>query len=143
MTEARRSPPARGHRGAGETELGGGFEGDSTASLGYDEPSLDDALEQARQERDTGAGQAHNAVHSHWRVAAEEAIRRLADTGREFTVEDVTDRIGPPPGHHNAIGGAFIAASKRGEIQAVGYRQATRRSAHARVIRVWRGGGHG
>lgn len=142
MTPQRGSPGAEA--GARKPGLGDGdFEGDSTPSLGYEELSLDDALEQARQERDRGGNQAVNAVHSHWRVAAEEAIRRLADTGREFTAEDVVDRIGPPPGHHNALGGAFIGASKRGEIHAVGYRQSTRRSAHARVIRVWRGVGHG
>lgn len=89
--------------------------------------------------RDLGADLAANSVHTGWRVAAEAAIDRLAATGRQFTADDVRDRVGGPPGHHNALGGVFIAAARRGQIRPVGYRASDRRQAHRRPIRTWVG----
>jgi hypothetical protein len=89
--------------------------------------------------RDLGADRAANSVHTSWRLAAEAAIGRLAATGRVFDAEDVRDRVGGPPGHHNALGGVFIAAARRGQIRPVGYRASGRREAHRRPIREWVG----
>ena len=47
---------------------------------------------------------------------------------------DVTLHRPHPPGFP-----LFIGAAKRKEIVAVGYRPATRREAHGRILRVWRG----
>lgn len=90
-------------------------------------------------ERDAGAANALLSTHTSWRLSAEATLADLAARGVDFTAENVTAVCGDPPGHHNAVGGLFIAASKRGEIVAVGYRPASRREAHGRILRVWRG----
>ncbi len=99
------------------------------------EPSLFDAL----ASRDHGAQLAADSVHTSWRLAAEAVIRRLAARGGVFTSDDVCEIVGRPPGHGNAVGGLFIAASRRGEIQPAGYRPSQRPEAHARILRCWRG----
>ncbi len=103
------------------------------------EPDLWSSLEPPRAARDRGAKLAENSVHTGWRLAAEAAIASLAASGRLFTAEDVRDRVGSPPGHHNALGGLFIAAARRREIVAGGYQPSTRTEAHARILRCWRG----
>ena len=90
-------------------------------------------------ERDAGAKNALLSAHTSWRIAAEAVLEELAKSGIEFTADDVRARVGRPPGHDNALGGLFIGAAKREEIVAVGFRVSTRREAHARPIRVWRG----
>lgn len=97
------------------------------------------AKSEAQTRRDAGAGLAENSVDTRWRLAAEHAITQLAASGAVFTSDDVHDRIGSPPGHRNAVGGVFIAASKRGEIRPVGYRNSRRPEAHARPVREWVG----
>ena len=98
-------------------------------------------LEEAKARRDAGAKVAELSVHTSWRLAAEATIVRLARSGVEFTSDDIHEAVGDPPAHHNAIGGLFIAASRRREIEAVGYRQSTRPVANARPVRLWRGTG--
>lgn len=111
----------------------------------YFEPELDDLWntfagpDDGLAERDAGAANALLSAHTSWRLAAESTLARLAASAREFTAEDVTAVCGEPPGHHNAVGGLFIGAAKRKQIKAVGYRPATRREAHGRILRVWRG----
>lgn len=97
----------------------------------------------AGQRRDDGAAAAVNAVHTTWRVGAEAALKRLIYSGRPFTADDLHELVPEPPGHHNAVGGLFIGAARRGEIEAVGYRQSDRPEAHRRPVRVWRGTGGG
>ncbi len=103
------------------------------------ELSFDDYVEAGRSRRDAGARLAENSVHTSWRLAAEEAIRRLAATGRLFTSDDLHDAVGDPPGHVNSIGSLFLTAARRGEIVADGYRTSARAEAHARPVRLWRG----
>lgn len=103
------------------------------------EPDLWSSLEPPRAARDRGAKLAENSVHTGWRLAAEATIRRLAARGVVFTSDDVCQIAGRPPGHANAVGGLFIAASRRGEIQPAGYRPSQRPEAHARILRCWRG----
>lgn len=65
-------------------------------------------------------------------------IAVLSRNGAEFTAEDVRQWVGDPP-HPNALGARILAAAKGGIIQCIGYRKATRREAHARVLGVYRG----
>lgn len=106
----------------------------------YDPPEPRDRvadLEAGREARDAGSALALDAV-DRWRVVADEALDALIREGEPFTSDDVADRAGDPPeSHRNAMGGLFSAASKQNRIEAAGYTQATRPSAHARVIRVW------
>lgn len=92
-----------------------------------------------RARADLGGNLARLAVHTTWRVAADGAIADLAAAGEPFTAEDVRARIGGPPGHTGAVGGAFRAASKQGLIVVCGYRPASRPDAHGRILRVWHG----
>lgn len=129
-----------------ETEWGhGDSEGDSTTPLAYGEqPSLDDALEQARQARDAGADTALNAAHSWVRLHLEEHLDQLIRSGREFTAEDLRARAGTPlASSPNTLGSVILAASKQGRIECTGYCESTRPEARCRVLRVWRGTGNG
>lgn len=92
-----------------------------------------------RARAELGSKAALYSVHTSYRVAVEGAIADLAASGLEFDVETVRARVGPPPGHANALGGAFQAAARSGVIRCVGYRPATRPDAHRRVLRVWQG----
>ena len=90
--------------------------------------------------RSVGVRQALDGASLIGLVAGEEAIRKLARTGRPFTAEDVRALVGGPLGCRPPVLGAlFLAAAKRGEIEPCGFRQATRPEARRRVLRVWRG----
>lgn len=106
-----------------------------------EQPTLDQALAEARARRDQGQADAVAALHPAWRVAAEAAIDELARAGAVFTADDVRDRVGHALGreHTNALGGLFAAACRAGRIVPVGYRQSTRADARGRVVRIWRG----
>jgi hypothetical protein len=86
-----------------------------------------------------GAAAALAAAEAEWRAKAESKIEFYCLAGIEFTAEDIRLAIGDPPHHKNALGGLFISAARRGLIKSVGYENATRKSAHARPIRVWVG----
>jgi len=64
------------------------------------------------------------------------AIGRLAMRGKMFTAEDVRELVGDPP-HPNAMGAALRIASREGAIIACGWKEASRGSAHGRVLRLW------
>ena len=102
--------------------------------------SLFDFAEGQRR-RDDGADVALNSERmTNWRGAAKVALLAYADTGKEFSADDITREVGMPPGgNHNAVGGLFLWAKNSGFIHAVGYTQGERASAHARVQRTWRG----
>lgn len=87
--------------------------------------------------RDAGA-QAAFSFDRDWSDAAVEALEELAADGREFTADDVRDRVGEPesPG---ALGAVFRGAAAAEQIKLVGYRRSRRLSRHAGVIGVWRG----
>ena len=65
-------------------------------------------------------------------------IATLSRNGADFTAEDVRQWVGDPP-HPNALGARILSAVKNGIIQCIGYRKATRREAHARILGVYRG----
>lgn len=74
-----------------------------------------------------------------WRDCASRALTWWAEAGVEFTADDMVDLGVPEPDHPNRLGALFLAASRRGQIEAVGYRPSTKPSRHGGVVRVWRG----
>lgn len=79
-----------------------------------------------------------------WAAQARVVIRVLAMSGQPFTSEDLVEAIGLPRGHvgqhrNNAVGAAFSAAARKGEITRIGYAKADRHTLHAAVISVWIG----
>jgi hypothetical protein len=98
--------------------------------------------DEGRRRRDDAVRAVSLNTHPAWKLAAERVVRELAATGREFTAETVRERTGHPlASHPNALGALLGAAARRGEIVAVGFVQATRPEAHARILRVWKGTG--
>lgn len=97
---------------------------------------------------DRAAGQAAGesggdaALHSYamndgeWRAKAEERMEVLIARGTDFTAEDVTDTVGVAPSP-NAIGGLFGAHKSR--MTPVGFTTASRKEAHGRALRIWKG----
>jgi len=72
------------------------------------------------------------------------ALVDLVRSGRDFTSEDVVERVGLPRGtpgtnRNNAVGALFSAAAREGLIVRAGFRKATRPDLHARLLTVWRG----
>jgi ribosomal protein L37E len=106
-----------------------------------DQPTLDDALAEARTRRDQGRRQAVAALPPAWRVAAEHAIDTLAATGQPFSADDVRDRVGHAMGRpaDNSFGGLFAKACRAGRIEPAGYTQSRRVEGRGRVLRLWRG----
>lgn len=90
--------------------------------------------------RDDGQRTALFATDIRWRQAAERAIEDLARSGLEWSIEDVTDRVGRALGSpRNALGGLISTAARRGLIVKVGYRQSREPSRAGGVVAVWRG----
>lgn len=109
-----------------------------------EQPTFDTHLQElaeARARRDSGQQEALHGTHPWWKVAAEREIERLAASGREFTADDLWEAVGSPMAgaSHQAVGGLFSQACRRGLIESVGFRQSQRASRHASVLRVWRG----
>lgn len=88
--------------------------------------------------RDAGMAVADANAGDDWKEAADAVIRALAASGAEFSAEDVRLWVGEPP-TPNAMGARFMAARKKGILELLGYRQASRASAHARALAVYRG----
>lgn len=86
---------------------------------------------------------AANAVPP-WSTTARRILELLAETGEEFTSEDLTAIVGLPreaPGmnRNNAVGAVISGAARAGVIERVGYRLARRPNQHAANLAVWRG----
>ena len=99
-------------------------------------------LAEGRRRRDEGTEAAGSgiagALASAWRVKAAQAMASLAASGEEFSADDLVAIAGEPP-VPNMLGAVFLAASRADQINAVGFTQAARPSARARVQRTWRG----
>lgn len=97
--------------------------------------------------RDAGVADvlaADTAAHRGYAELVEHAIAVLALHRETFTAEDareLLERTFPDARAHsdNVLPAVFAGARARGLIRPVGYTQAQRPSAHARVIRVWQG----
>lgn len=96
-------------------------------------------LELGRALRDRGAAVADENAGQDWRSVADRAIDHLASTGRPFTADDVRALGVPDPSSPRAWGARFLAASKQGRIERVGYAPSRRASVHAHPIAVWKG----
>jgi hypothetical protein len=94
-----------------------------------------------RAERGMGiAEQSEEMSGSNWNIEADAAIHSLAESGAEFTSEDVTRRVGLPHRSPGAVGARMNAAAKRGWIAWTGrMSQAERSNQHAAVLKVWKG----
>jgi hypothetical protein len=97
-------------------------------------------LETARNRRDRGMRAAELNTWRPWRDRAEAGIIQLADSGREFSADDLVALVGPPvSSSQNAIGPVFAWAAREGLIECVGFRQSERSSRRGGITRVWRG----
>jgi hypothetical protein len=103
------------------------------------------SLEQYRDEmteavRGTGERLALEGVDDHWQTEAWRELRRLADSGRSFTADDLAEAVGAPssPG---AVGALFAAGRRSGLIATTGYATSRRIGRHSGLQRVWRGPG--
>lgn len=95
------------------------------------------------QEREDGMA----AVLHHTPEAYADAFHRrfwmLVATYRPFTSEAITNVIGAPPNHPNAVGALMNScvrtAKAKGKIRADGWTTTSHTAGHARGIRVYRG----
>ena len=80
-----------------------------------------------------------------WRQLAWKEVKRLADTGRPFTVADLYEKVGHPDdthepnGKNNQVGAIFHAAAKDGLIEPIGFQPARTEHRRGGIVRVWRG----
>lgn len=91
-----------------------------------------------------GIARANATVAPEWKDLADAAIRELAASGKEFTSETVTARVGQPVDAEgrakpNAVGARFSAAARGKLIERVGFTKAQRPNQHATMISLWRG----
>lgn len=88
---------------------------------------------------------ANNAARPSWLHLAYKEIRRLAHSGRPFTVADLYAKIGHPDdthepnGKNNQVGGVFQWAVKDGLIEPIGFQPARTEHRRGGIVRVWRG----
>lgn len=103
-------------------------------------------LAAARRARDAGQARAQGKADPVWVAAFRAEVIRLANTGQEFTSEDVTAVVGLPSGgvaqhRNNAVGALMGGMARRGFIVRTRYAQSTRPVSHAAVLAHWRGAG--
>ena len=95
-------------------------------------------LAEGRAERDRGMARAEASRHSAWdRAVIDQAIGVLAATGREFSSNDVRERL--PDVRPALVGARFMHAARRGLIERIGDELAAHKAGHARRVGVWRG----
>lgn len=85
-----------------------------------------------------GAQQADDNAEAGWRQAALVEIENMAQSGIEFTADDIRKRVGEPD-IANRWGGVFLAARRAGIIEVVAVRPSATPSRHAGMVRVWKG----
>ena len=74
-----------------------------------------------------------------WLANALTAVRQLADSGHEFTSDDVW-RLVPTLDEPRALGAVMTVAARRGFIFSTGqYRPSARPICHGRPVKIWRG----
>ncbi len=82
-----------------------------------------------------------------WKVFAYECIIQLADTGKEFTADNIVFLCGYPDTKHKPngvngmIGGLFSQARRAGYIVKCGYRASTSKTRKGGALSVWIGNG--
>ncbi len=74
-----------------------------------------------------------------WLASALIVVRTLANSGREFTSDDVWLRV-PTLDEPRALGAVMTVAARRGFIFSTGqYRPSVRPICHGRPVKIWRG----
>jgi hypothetical protein len=98
-------------------------------------------LKMPKLSTEDGIDQALDDADPSWLEIATSAVRRAARSGHTFTSDDLRAwPYGvPEPRHGSHWGALLMVCAKRGEIEQVGHRQSTRRTAQRRTIAVWRG----
>ena len=94
-------------------------------------------LDLATTLRNRGADAALEAS-GEWAAQAWHVLKALAAGGQEFTIADVTGRVGAPPSP-NAAGSVILNGLKAGLIVNVGWTPAEHVAAHRRRTGVYRG----
>lgn len=95
--------------------------------------------------KDTGTQAALDNAPAEWKDEAYRVIVLLALSGRPFTSEDLTIRVGLPSGEvgtnrNNAVGAVINAAAREGLIKRTGTRRLSqRRASHAAELAEWIG----
>jgi hypothetical protein len=95
-------------------------------------------LAEGKQLRDKGIAQVSANTPEEYRRLFACMVIDFRDLRRNFTSEDVTARIGFPPGTHpNAIGALTRSMAMRYGARKVGRTKAQRSNQHATEIAVW------
>jgi hypothetical protein len=79
-----------------------------------------------------------------WTQRATGALLALAESGRQFTSDDLVDIVGLPSGAtrtaaNNAVGALFARYSRKKVIKSCGAKATGRHTSHGRAIRIWIG----
>lgn len=93
-------------------------------------------LELGQALRDEGIARVEDAADDWERAVIDQAIRAVADRGREFSANDVRPLL-PPGVRPKLIGARFRTAATRGVIRRVGYTPSTDPGTHAHPVTVW------
>jgi hypothetical protein len=86
--------------------------------------------------RDAGCDRVLANADESWRWAFIATGKLIAGHGEPFTSSDIVELVGMPA-NPNAVGGAMRWLAKDLKLRRLGYRNATRPSAHARAVAVW------
>ena len=95
-------------------------------------------MDEGRRLRDEGMTQAEKAESDTWLGLAGSVALELAWSSRPFSIDDITDRVGPPV-HPNATGSVLMSLSRRGLIERVGFTESRHPQRHAHRNPLWRG----
>jgi hypothetical protein len=87
--------------------------------------------------RDEGTAAVLENSSDEWKFEADLCMNRLIAKGVPFTSEDLRDAMTLPPHHPNAVGGYWIHAVKRFDLEIVAYKKAERVKSRAHVLPMW------
>jgi hypothetical protein len=90
-----------------------------------------------RAARDVALAQVGRHTPESYRAGFEAVVRDFWLARRSFSSEDVTERIGQPPNHPNAVGALTRAVARSYGAVKVGRVQAKRTNQHATEIALW------
>lgn len=95
--------------------------------------------------KDEGSAQVLSKTPEEYQRAFAEVFEEFILSGNGFTSEHVTERVGMPPNHPNAVGALFSSlvkqAAKTGRVAYVMHVKATRSNQNATKIGLYRGTG--
>lgn len=71
-----------------------------------------------------------------WFELAHAALDAVLAEGRQFTTDDLRDKV-PAPGHPNWWGTFFAAARESERIKSIGFQLSKSRSRKGGILRIW------